>query len=148
MQKLKINKRFHDLHRPHSEDEAKNLEAAILSEGRVRDAIVIMQGDVIVDGEHRYNIALKHKVPFDVIVKSFASEEDAENWILRNQLARRNLSTGDYRLALGRLYNNEKSGHGGEDRKDCAAAALPVAASVTGLADNSHVAEICPRKPQ
>jgi len=117
MQKLKISKRFQALHRPHSEDEAKNLEAAILNDGRVRDAIVIMQGDVIVDGEHRYNIATKHKVPFDVIVKHFASEEDAENWILRNQLARRNLTAGDYRLTLGRLYNNEKGGHGGGDRK-------------------------------
>ena len=36
------------------------------------------------------------------------------DWIDKNQIARRNLSPDDFRLAVGRLYNRTKKAHGGE----------------------------------
>lgn len=106
--KLTVKKRFDELHRSLTDDEFKELESDIVSDGRVRDPIVIMKGDVIVDGHNRYAIATNHKLKFEVVVKSFADDDAAERWILRHQLARRNLSPHDYKLALGRLYNSEK----------------------------------------
>ena len=106
--KLNINKRFKELHRQQTEEERKQLEADILEEGRVRDAIIVMKGDVILDGHNRYEIATKYKLPFSVAIKHFDSELAAEKWILRNQLARRNLTPHEFKIAIGRLFNDEK----------------------------------------
>ena len=74
-------------------DELKQLEQNILSEG-VRDPLVLW-GDTLIDGHHRYEIAQRHGLKFQTVQREFESEADAQQWIILNQFGRRNLSAYD-----------------------------------------------------
>lgn len=90
MQQLKISPVFRDLIPPLSPDEVSVLEASILSEG-CRDAIITWDG-TIVDGHNRYSICNKHSIKYRTAEKSFASEDEAKIWIIKNQFGRRNIN--------------------------------------------------------
>ncbi len=89
MNELKINPRFKDAIPPLTNEEYENLRESIKSEG-CRDAIIIWNG-VIVDGHNRYGICTELGILFNTLEKSFENDNDAEEWIMRNQLSRRNL---------------------------------------------------------
>jgi hypothetical protein len=42
----------------------------------------------------------------------FSSRDEAEDWIDKNQLGRRNLTADAFTLLLGRRYNRAKKAHG------------------------------------
>ena len=68
------------------------LEESILDEG-VRDPIVVWAGHgTIVDGHNRYNIATENEISYEIREMEFSDEDAVIEWILRNQLARRNLT--------------------------------------------------------
>jgi len=95
LQELKINARFRDIIPPLNAEEYENLRESIKAEG-CRDAIIVCKGPfqasgAIVDGHNRYKICTEHNIPFRTLEKSFADEEAAVEWIMFNQLARRNL---------------------------------------------------------
>ena len=90
MTDLTINPEFRNLIPPISREELQELEQSILSEG-CRDAIVVWN-DTILDGHNRYEICNRHQIGFRTIGKEFRSKKEAKIWIIRNQLARRNLS--------------------------------------------------------
>ena len=69
--------------------EQELLTQSLLKEG-CRDALVVWNG-IIVDGNNRYRICRQYNIPFAYIEMDFDSEEKARLWIIRNQLARRNL---------------------------------------------------------
>jgi hypothetical protein len=46
----------------------------------------------LIDGHNRYGISKKHNISFKTIRVDFQSREDAEAYIIRNQLGRRNIS--------------------------------------------------------
>ena len=46
----------------------------------------------VVDGHNRYEICTAHGIRFDTVERDFADRSEAILWILRNQLARRNLN--------------------------------------------------------
>jgi len=97
--KLTIDPVFHGLIPPISSEEYQLLEESILKEG-CREKIVIWN-DCILDGHNRYEICLKHDIKFGTNEKSFDTEDEARFWIIRNQLARRNLLPHErIRLAL------------------------------------------------
>ena len=99
MVKLNINPKYRDLIPPISQDEYKELEASLLKEG-CRDALVTWD-DTILDGHNRYEICQKHGIGFKMLEKEFDNEAEAKFWIIRNQLARRNLPPQErVRLAL------------------------------------------------
>lgn len=84
-----IDEEFKSLLPEPTKDELELLEKSILEEG-CRDAIIIWHGYVI-DGIHRYQICKKHGIEPKIMQKSFANKEEVKTWIIRNQLARRNL---------------------------------------------------------
>jgi len=88
---LKVDPEFKTLIPSLSEDEYKQLEESILSEG-CRDALVLWDG-VLIDGHNRYEICTKHGIPFKTTEKPFESRNDVEIWMLQNQLGRRNLNS-------------------------------------------------------
>ena len=88
--KLVIDKEFRDFIPMMTEDEFSKLEASVLSEG-CREAIIIW-GEIIVDGYNRYEICQKHDIPFGVTEREFADREEVKEWIILNQLGRRNLN--------------------------------------------------------
>lgn len=88
---LTIDDEFKSLLDPQCNEERTIFEDSLLKEG-CRDALVIWRGPrIIVDGHHRFGFCSEHDIPFGVIEMDFADRDDAKMWIIRNQLARRNL---------------------------------------------------------
>lgn len=76
-----------------SEDEYKELESSLLTDGYKGASIIVWkQKGIIVDGHNRYSICQKHDIPFEVKELEFESQDDVIMWMLRAQLGRRNLS--------------------------------------------------------
>ena len=90
MQTLQIDPEFQSLIPPLSDDERAELETSLKSEG-CRHPLDVWHG-VIVDGHNRYAICQAHGIPFEVKEHEFEDRDAAKEWILRNQLARRNLN--------------------------------------------------------
>jgi len=114
---LKINPEFKDLIPPLNKDEYTLLEQSILCEG-CRDTIKIWN-DVIIDGHNRYEICVKHGLPYKTKAMKFSSKSDAKAWIIDYQLGRRNLPDAAYielamqKVEMGYRGNNKT----GEKRK-------------------------------
>jgi hypothetical protein len=87
---LNIDTEFSKLIPPLSEEEFRQLEQNIISEG-CRDPLFTWKG-FIVDGHNRFTICSQHGIHFKTKRLSFESKNDAILWILENQLGRRNLS--------------------------------------------------------
>lgn len=93
-----IDQEFRTLLPPLSEEEYARLEANILAEG-CRDALVVwvVQDDeegyeaLLLDGHNRYAICQRHGIPFNVAETYMPDRQAAINWIIDNQLGRRNL---------------------------------------------------------
>ncbi len=95
---------------PLRDDELQLLEQSVLTEG-IRDPLVVWKRDgeyVMLDGHHRYELAQKHGLDFNTVEMEFEDESEAVQWVLQNQLARRNLTDEQRTLVLGRLYNQMK----------------------------------------
>ena len=85
-----IDKEFQSLIPALTTDEYRGLEESILSEG-CRDALVLW-GDTLIDGHNRYSICKKHDIPFKTEQVDFADRDEVKIWMMKNQLARRNLT--------------------------------------------------------
>lgn len=103
---LKIEPQFKNLIRPLQRKEYLQLEQNILSEG-CRDPIILWNG-VIVDGHNRYEICMRHQIPFAVIEMDFACKAEAIAWICANQLGRRNISEETRKFLIGKQFEAEK----------------------------------------
>lgn len=86
---ITIDEEFRNLIPPLTDEEHTRLEQSILEDG-CRDAIVLW-GDILVDGHNRYEICQRHGIQFKTKSIDFASRNDAMLWMMKNQLARRNL---------------------------------------------------------
>jgi len=96
---LTINPVFQALIPPLSEEEYTQLEENLIENG-IREAISIWDS-TIVDGHNRYEIAMRHNLPYTTISYEFDSEDDVKLWIFKNQIGRRNLPPFErVRLAL------------------------------------------------
>ena len=104
--RLKTDEEFKHLIRPLRQREYTQLEQNILSDG-CRDPIVVWN-DVIVDGHNRYEICMRHDIPFEVKDIEFECREAAIAWICANQLGRRNITEETRKFLIGMQYENEK----------------------------------------
>lgn len=86
---LKISESLEHLMPPLSDTELRLLRASLISEG-CRDPLVTWNG-TLVDGHNRYRLCHEHGIPFSYVELQFADEAEARRWIIRNQLARRNV---------------------------------------------------------
>jgi ParB-like chromosome segregation protein Spo0J len=103
MDKFKIDPEISKLIPPLATEELRGLELSIKQEG-CRDALVVWcEKGVLLDGHNRYRICKKQGVPFRTTTISFTGSEEAKKWVIRNQLARRNL-TDFQRIELARSY--------------------------------------------
>lgn len=103
---LKIEPQFKNLIRPLQRKEYLQLEQNILSDG-CRDPITIWNG-IIVDGHNRYEICMRHQIPFAVVEMVFSCDAEAIAWICANQLGRRNISEETRKFLIGKQYEAEK----------------------------------------
>ena len=99
IRELNINTEFQELIPPLSLEEQESLEESIIAEG-CRDSLIIW-GNTIIDGHHRYAICHKNYIPFTTVNKKqeLKTELDVKLWMINNQFSRRNLPT-ETRLAL------------------------------------------------
>lgn len=91
---IAIDPEFEGIIPPLSKGEEAMLEESILQDG-CRHAIVVWKSNgtqVIVDGHNRHRIVTAHGLKYQVEVKEFRDRDEAKNWIIDNQMARRNLS--------------------------------------------------------
>jgi hypothetical protein len=112
--RLRIDETIRRVLMPLREDERALLEQSVLAEG-IRDPLVVWRRDdelILLDGHHRYELAQKHGLSFNIVEMEFDDESEAVQWVLRNQLARRNLTDEQRTLVLGRLYNQMKLAQG------------------------------------
>jgi hypothetical protein len=108
--KIVINEELRSLIPPLSDEEIHQLEENILKEG-VRDPLVIWpSGDsyILVDGHNRFSICRKHHLEFPFKKIDFRDEAEARDWMVKNQLGRRNLSQEKQSYLRGLRYNQEK----------------------------------------
>lgn len=90
MNSLKIDPELKNLIPPLTEDEFLKLKENIITDG-CREPLVVWDG-TIVDGHNRYKICTENNIPFDTVSKDFSNRSGAIEWMLRNQLGRRNLN--------------------------------------------------------
>lgn len=109
---LLVDPEFESKIPPLTEDEFRQLEENIRSEGAVLMPLIVWNG-TLVDGHNRYKIVRENPgITFTVHEKAFDSRYDAIAWICKNQLGRRNLTPIQKKLLIGDRYEAEKMAHG------------------------------------
>ena len=92
---IKIDAEFAGLIPPLSAEERQQLEDNIVEHGGARDPLVVWASKgtlTLLDGHNRYEICTRLELPFDYEELRFSDRSHAEEWIIRNQFGRRNLS--------------------------------------------------------
>ena len=114
---VRIDPEFRDWVMPLSQEEYSQLEANLLAEG-CRDALVVWISDpalqpTLLDGHHRYAICKAHNLSYRIDFKEFPDREAAKNWIILNQIGRRNVTPEQRAYLMGKLYRETKKEQGG-----------------------------------
>ena len=108
MRELCIDPEFLALIPPLSATERQGLEASILAEGCREPLIVWEEKNILVDGHNRYEICTAHGIGFQVVTRSFPDRASVMDWMIDNQLSRRNLPPMLLRYLRGKRYLLEK----------------------------------------
>jgi site-specific DNA-methyltransferase (adenine-specific) len=86
---MKILQELEILIPPLSNEEFKQLERNILEEG-IREPLITWNG-ILIDGHNRYRIAQEHDMNYETLEKEFDNINRVKEWMVNNQLGRRNL---------------------------------------------------------
>lgn len=109
--KIEVDKEFQSIIPAMTTEEYQGLEAMIIKEG-CRDPLVLWKtGDgrnILIGGHNRYKICKKHEIAYSVVQKHFTSRADALDWIIDDQLGRRNLTPEQKAYLFGKKYEQEK----------------------------------------
>jgi N6-adenosine-specific RNA methylase IME4 len=121
-----IDERFRTLLLPLSPEERSQLEQNILQYGCLDPIKLYLAEDgpeyddespigVVIDGHNRLEICYQHGLPVETVVVDDLEEwEDAYDWIIDNQLGRRNVTPEQTSYLRGKRYLRERASHGGE----------------------------------
>ncbi|MHB1038396.1 MAG: ParB N-terminal domain-containing protein [Pirellulales bacterium] len=103
---MTIDPEFEGLCPELSPEEQSLLEASIEADG-CRDKIIVWANhdDTILDGHNRYRICRQFGFKFETKALTFETREEVVNWIINNQLGRRNLTKEQRTYLLGKRYN-------------------------------------------
>lgn len=116
---IHIEPEFRDLIPPLKEDEFSQLAQNIADEG-CREPLVVWQVPydvddelagkyVLIDGHNRHKICTTYSVDFKIHLVQFQTRFEARNWMINNQLGRRNLTKEQQAFLRGSRYNSEKA---------------------------------------
>ena len=137
---------------PLTTEEATMLEENIIADGFVREPLTIW-GETIVDGHHRW-VILQHNpdIPFTIQVKDFPDKLSAIDWMICNQLGRRNVTDEQRTYLLGKMYDARKHSNGGNRGNQYTKVAggqndhLPKDKVAKQIAKEQHVSEATVRR--
>ena len=73
---------------------------------------------VLLDGHNRFAFCSNHEIAYEVKELSFLSRDAAKDWIILNQLGRRNVSPDTAARLRGQLYISRKKSVGAPDGND------------------------------
>jgi len=105
---IKIDPEFRDLIPPLSNEELENLHISISNDGCLAPLIVWKQEGILLDGHNRYAFCKRCDYDFQVTEIKLPHRESAKNWIIKNQLGRRNVSPDVAARLRGMLYLSRK----------------------------------------
>lgn len=116
---VQVDPGFARLLAPLAPEERTALEQSILAEG-CRDALLVWETDdgaLLLDGHNRKDICERHGIAVRYQdVPGIADREDAELWIMANQLARRNLRDEQRSYLRGKYWDGIKAKRGRPDK--------------------------------
>ena len=107
---IKILPELKNLIPPLTEEEFEQLRLNILAEG-CKDTLVVAKLDndyILVDGHNRYKICAENKIFFKVELKDFQNIDAIKEWMILNQLGKRNLTDLQKSYLRGLQYHREK----------------------------------------
>lgn len=103
-----IDPRFKTFITPLSDYELMKLDHN-LSFYNCREPLVVWkEKNILLDGHHRFELCTMRGIPYSIEYVKCRSWEDAFNWIINNQLGRRNLTPEAISYLRGKLYNIQK----------------------------------------
>lgn len=105
--KISRNSRYRYLVPLLRKDEYETLEENIKKYG-CREYVYIDNSWNIVDGDNRVSICREHNKPFLIKEITFDSEDEKIEWIIDNQLGRRNLDNQNRNYLIGLLYLKDR----------------------------------------
>ena len=88
---LKVNETLEHVMPPLQEMELKLLTESLMIEG-CRDPLTVWNGTII-DGHNRYRICREYNIPFSYVEMEFENQGAAIAWMIKNQIAHRNLTS-------------------------------------------------------
>lgn len=110
-----IDEEFKNLIAPLTEEEHKSLESNLLEYGfNPAYPVIVWKGhNTLVDGHNRFLLCEKNGIEPCIIEQEFESREAVINWMVDNQLSRRNIDPDTRAYLIGRKYTTEKKTQGG-----------------------------------
>lgn len=115
-QPIKISEQLRSLITPLTEEEYQQLEENIIEHG-CREPLTVWEKSknelILVDGNNRYKICQDHDLPFTIHILQFEDIEEAKEWMINNQLGRRNLTPDQLSYYRGLKYLKTKRKKGG-----------------------------------
>jgi hypothetical protein len=125
--RIKVLPELEDLIPPLQDDELKQLEENIIKEG-CREALLVWETTaataeggstpdfILIDGHNRYRICQKNRLDFKIHLVPFASLSEVKDYMIDNQLGRRNLTPEQTAYLRGKKYLAQKLLRGKYDR--------------------------------
>lgn len=111
---LKIDPEFQSIIPPLTDEEFRQLRENILEKDEVINPILTWK-NVIIDGHNRWKIVQDNPgIPFRTYEMIFADRNDAKEWIIKNQLGRRNITSEQRLRLIGKMQESRKQSHGGQ----------------------------------
>ncbi len=105
---LKIDNELRDLVPSQTQDEHAGLEESLLKYGFNKAYPIITWDGTIVDGHNRYELCKQHDIEFFVSEQAFNNRSEVINWMIDNQLNRRNITADQRAYLIGKRYKEEK----------------------------------------
>jgi len=104
---LQIDKEFQSFKLPLRPRDYARLEQDLLTNG-CTDPIVTWN-NIIIDGYNRYELCVRHSIPFSVLNLCFPCREAALAWLCKNQLLRFDLPDETRRFLIGLQCESERA---------------------------------------
>ncbi|WP_020528081.1 hypothetical protein [Flexithrix dorotheae] len=105
---IKVDQEFKQLIPALTEEEKFQLEQNLIKEG-VREPLVVWEEEnILLDGHNRFEISQNNNLSFKVSRQSFTSREEAKDWMIANQLGKRNLTNEQKSYLRGLRYLSDK----------------------------------------
>ncbi len=114
-----VSHEFKQLITPLSSEEKTMLRLSLLNEGCREPLIVWKKSDkerILIDGHNRYAICKEFNIPFNIKELKFRNKDEVKDWMIDNQLGRRNLSPDQMSYFRGLKYERLKQNKGGYER--------------------------------